>query len=80
MSPTIFIYGPYRFYVNSREEKRRHIHIHSSDGEAKYWLEPGVVLAVNYGLPEHDLTKIREIVLEKRDEFIDIWDQHFSVN
>jgi hypothetical protein len=31
----------YRFFFFSREEPRAHVHIHCSDGEAKFWLEPG---------------------------------------
>jgi len=29
LSPTVFIYGKYRFYFNSREESRMHVHIQS---------------------------------------------------
>jgi len=27
-----------------------HVHVHCSNGEAKFWLEPDVELAQNYGL------------------------------
>lgn len=27
-----------------------HVHVHCGDGEAKFWLEPKVALAKNYGL------------------------------
>ena len=43
--PTVFVEGPYRFYFFSREETRRHVHVASSDGEVKIWLEPKVTVA-----------------------------------
>jgi hypothetical protein len=36
----IYRQGPNRFYFNSREESRMHIHVETPDGEAKFWLEP----------------------------------------
>lgn len=45
MSPTVFIIGSYRFFFNSREETRRHVHIQTPEGIAKFWLEPTIALA-----------------------------------
>jgi hypothetical protein len=78
MSPTILKIGPYRFFFNSREEIRRHIHVSCADGVAKFWLDPIVSLASYYGLPPKNLRQIEEIVREKEDEFKSAWDQHFS--
>ncbi len=78
MSPTIYRQGPYRFFFNSREESRMHVHISSADGTAKFWLEPIVALANYYGLKTKDLTRIEKIVEERKDEFIARWNQHFS--
>lgn len=50
MSPTVFRYKGYRFFFFSREEERMHIHVSSDSGEAKFWLEPSVSLAKDYGL------------------------------
>ena len=33
MSPTIYREGPYRFFFNSREESRMHVHIASAEME-----------------------------------------------
>ena len=38
--PTIYREGPYRFFFNSREETRMHVHVETADGNAKFWLEP----------------------------------------
>ena len=48
MSPTVFRENGYRFFFFSREEERMHVHVISGDGEAKFWLEPDIVLARNY--------------------------------
>ena len=48
MSPTVFREKG-RFFFFSREEYRMHVHVVSGDGEAKFWLEPDLELAKNYG-------------------------------
>ena len=40
----------YRFYFLSNEEERIHIHATREEGEAKFWIEPIVSLAVYHGL------------------------------
>lgn len=77
--PTIFVSGNRRFFFNSREESRRHIHIQTPDGTAKFWLEPLVALATYYNLREHDLNEIEAIVRERKNDFIDAWNKHFSL-
>jgi hypothetical protein len=79
MSPTILMIGKFRFFFNSREENRRHVHIATSDGTAKMWLEPTISLADFYNLSSGELTEITKIVEEKRDEFINKWNQHFGL-
>lgn len=78
MSPTVLREGPYRFFFNSREEPRPHVHIATSDGTAKFWLEPMVELAGYYNLKSKELDKIEAIVREKQDEFRAAWHRHFS--
>jgi hypothetical protein len=67
MSPTVFRYKGYRFFFFSREEERMHVHIYSSDGEAKFWLEPEVSLAQNYGLAEKEIKNLKKIVEDRQD-------------
>jgi hypothetical protein len=60
MSPTVFRDGAYRFYLFSREEPRAHIHVQHPTGEAKFWIEPSIELARNYGLtPRRLATSLR---------------------
>ncbi len=78
MSPTVFREGPFRFFFFSREETRLHIHVQSSDGEAKFWVEPSIELARNHGLSEADLSRTLELVVKHEQEIRDAWNEHFS--
>ena len=77
MSPTVFRHKSYRFYFFSREEERKHIHIYSPDGEAKFWIEPSVELSVHKGLKKSELKELEKIVEEKKDEITSAWHRHF---
>ena len=77
MSPTVFRYKGYRFFFFSREEPRMHIHILSGDGEAKFWIEPEISLASNYGLTQKELRELEKIVQERQDEIERTWREHF---
>ena len=78
MSPTIFREKGYRFYFLSNEENRIHIHVTSEDGEAKFWLEPIVSLAIHYGLNPRKLIEVQKIVEEHRNEIGEAWQRHFG--
>jgi hypothetical protein len=78
MSPTIFREKGYRFYFLSNEEKRIHIHVTREEGEAKFWIEPIVSLAVYRGLNPKKLNEIQKIVEEHKDEILEAWQRHFS--
>ena len=78
MSPTVFREKGYRFYFLSNEENRIHIHVTAEDGEAKFWLEPIVSLAVYHELNPKKLKDIQIIVEEHKDEIIKAWQRHFS--
>jgi len=58
MSPTVFREKGYRFFFFSREESRKHVHVMSGDGEAKFWIEPDIELANNYGYSRQQLKEI----------------------
>jgi hypothetical protein len=76
--PTILRIGPYRFFFNSREEPRIHVHVATSEGVAKYWLEPEIELASFYNLKSKDLRRIEALVQEHTDEFREAWQRHFA--
>jgi hypothetical protein len=78
MSPTVFIEGPYRFFFFSREELRMHVHVMSSQGEAKFWIEPEVCLAQSVGFKKNELNKIVEIIEARKNEIRNDWEKHFK--
>ncbi len=78
MSPTIFLYKNYRFFFFSREETRPHVHVSCPDGEAKFWLEPLIALAQNYGLTTKQLQKVQSIIERRKNEIQKSWEKHFK--
>lgn len=68
----------YRFYFLSNEEDRIHIHVTCEDGEAEFWIEPIVSLAVSHTLNPKMLNEIQKIVEEHKNEIIRAWKRHFS--
>ncbi len=55
-----------------------HVHITSSDGEAKFWLEPVVALADFEGFSKKQLNELQEIVESNADEFTNTWKRYFA--
>ena len=78
MSPTIFRVSGYRFFFFSREEPRAHVHVQHVDGQAKFWLEPEVALAQNYGLSNRRLATALRLVRKYKDEICAAWQDHFG--
>ena len=82
MAPTIHREQGFRFFFFSREEPRMHVHVFRVEGEAKFWLEPEIELARNYGLSRNQsrnqLKEAEEIVEENQNEFRAAWHQHFG--
>lgn len=77
MSPTVFREHGYRFYFFSREESRMHVHIQHSNGEAKFWLEPDIALAQNFGLSAQALRDVENLVKFHEQEIKNAWYKHF---
>lgn len=77
VSPTVFRYKGYRFFFFSREEPRLHVHVQCGDGEAKFWLEPRMELAVNHGLSDRQINELLAAIKEHHDEITSAWQRHF---
>lgn len=76
--PTVFIDGKYRYYFFSREEKRRHVHVSSADGEMKVWLEPEISIAKVVNLGSHEVSEILATISKRREEIDAEWTKHFE--
>jgi hypothetical protein len=46
--------------------------------EAKYWIEPNIELARNYGLNAQDLRPVEQLIEEHEEEIRDAWHDHFE--
>ncbi|OFW27791.1 MAG: hypothetical protein A3H27_09345 [Acidobacteria bacterium RIFCSPLOWO2_02_FULL_59_13] len=76
--PVLLRIRGYRFFFYSLEDREPpHIHVAQAGRYAKFWLDP-VTLASNRGFRSHELTVIRELVLENRDFFLEKWNAYFS--
>ena len=55
-----------------------HVHVVSGDGEAKFWLEPKIVLAKNYRYSRRQLNDIASLVEVHYNELINAWQKYFG--
>ena len=76
MSPTLLREGPYRIYIYSYDcQEPRHVHVDREDKSAKFWLDPAVVLAVNYGYSRAELRRIEQLVAQHLTLLRERWDE-----
>ena len=78
MSPTVFRWKGYRFLFFSREEERMHVHVCCPDGEAKFWVEPTISLAVYTGFSKKQLVRLQKLVEQRKSEIIKAWKKYFK--
>jgi len=55
-----------------------HVHVFSTDGEAKFWLEPTIELADSDGITAHEARTLAKIIERHRDEIAAAWQKHFG--
>ena len=55
-----------------------HVHVISPDGEAKFWLEPAIELAISKGLGSPELKELQHKVEERQNEIREHWRRHFG--
>lgn len=77
MSPTVLRVKGWRLYFFSREERRGHVHVHHADGEAKFWINPAVELAANFGLKPKQIMEVQTLIEEHLNEIRAAWAKHF---
>jgi hypothetical protein len=77
MAPTFLSINDLRFYIQSNEEIRKHVHIEDkSNHKAKFWLEPEITMAANYGFKENQIIRIKKIIQQHEAEFKRKWEGH----
>ena len=55
-----------------------HVHVHCADGEAKFWLEPRIELAQNYGLNDRQIRAAGALIRKQEHEIPAAWRKHFG--
>ena len=55
-----------------------HVHVHSSQGEAKFWLEPRIELARSYGMSQSEVNEAMQLISENEDVIRRAWNDHFG--
>ncbi|MBI5473284.1 MAG: DUF4160 domain-containing protein [Ignavibacteriae bacterium] len=74
--PTVFLHGPYRVYFVSHDLREPlHVHVDRDECSAKFWLQP-VALTRNLGYTPKELREIERILVERKHECIEAWNEH----
>lgn len=55
-----------------------HVHVTHTDGEAKFWLEPKIELALNQGLSQKQVNEALALVHTHHEEIAHAWRIHFG--
>ena len=76
MSPKFKEINGFVFKIYSNEELRMHIDVVKAENEAKYWLEPDIELAENFGFSSKELSFIEKILKENGDDFKNKFARH----
>ena len=67
-----------RFFYWAREHEPIHVHVQKGGAEARFDLEPEIVLTVNMGLKPHELAIAEEVIRDNRDFMIEHWKLFFE--
>ena len=77
--PTVLRIGPFRFHFYSDEgEEPAHIHVRTSRGECKFWLDPNIALAANRGMPAHELREIEKLIFQHQTTLKNAYHEHHN--
>jgi len=80
--PKVFIWKGYRFHFFSNEGdplEPIHIHVRKGPNIAKFWIEPVVSLANNYGFVSKELSGFKVEIEEKKELIKEKWHEHFNI-
>ncbi len=76
--PTVFRYGPYRFFFYSSDGvEPLHIHVEREQMIAKFWINP-VRLQLSGGFNRSELMVIQKLVEENAATISGVWNDYFG--
>jgi len=67
-----------RFFYWAREHEPVHIHVKKGDAEARFDLEPEIVLITNKGFKPHELAIAEEVIRDNREYMREHWKLFFN--
>lgn len=77
--PKALAHDVYRVFFYSKENNEPpHVHVKRDRDEAKFWLDPVVELAGNWGFARHELNRVRRLVEDNRERLLERWHEHFG--
>ena len=80
--PKVFEWRGYRFHFFSNEGcplEPIHIHVRKGPNRAKFWIEPVLSLASNYGFTSKELGEFQNKIEENRELIKEVWHEHFDI-
>ena len=81
MSPMILHHKTYRLFFFSNEGNPLepiHVHVRRGDALAKFWIEPNISLAGNYGFNSKELKELEGLIKTNEQEIKTKWNQYFA--
>ena len=80
--PKILEINGYKFFFYSNEGypflEKMHIHVRKGESIAKYFIEPEIQLANNYGFNSSELGWIEREILKHKNLFEERWNDYFK--
>ena len=76
--PTLFIVFGFRFLFYSNDHEPIHVHVIKDNAEARFQVQPEVVLLDNKGLKPAELKLAESLVEENKEMIIERWKAFFA--
>jgi len=76
--PTVLKLLGMRFFYWAREHEPIHVHVQKGDAEARFDIEPELILTANMGFKPHELAIAEEVIIDNRDFIIEHWKLFFK--
>lgn len=74
----MFFYLGLRFFFYSNDHEPIHVHVSSGDAEAKFRIEPEIVLIENSGLKSREIRQAIMAIEENMEVIIERWKEYFE--
>ena len=76
--PTLFIVFGFRFMFYSNDHEPIHVHVIKANAEARFQVQPEIVLLDNKGLKPAELKLAESLVEENKEMIIERWKVFFA--